>query len=49
MIHWGWLIVAFYGGLFAGVGLLALCTAAKSADEQMDCFKCNLKKEETPC
>ena len=35
MIHWGWLVLAFYGGVFAGFACLALCSAAGTADERI--------------
>ncbi|BDV42410.1 hypothetical protein GURASL_13330 [Geotalea uraniireducens] len=36
MIHWGWLIAAFYGGVLAGIAVIAPCRAAKDADERME-------------
>ena len=29
MIHWWWLILAFWVGLVAGIAVLSLCMAAK--------------------
>lgn len=36
MIHWGWLIVAFYAGVIMGIAAIAPCRVAKQDDERMD-------------
>lgn len=36
MISWYWLIVAFYGGLAAGIFVTCMCCSAKRADENRE-------------
>jgi hypothetical protein len=36
MIHWPWLIVAFYAGMAVAIVSIAFCNAASCADKQTE-------------
>lgn len=47
MIYWGWLIAAFYAGLFAGIFVLAICSSAKEEDRQRAAMIKDVKEDST--
>lgn len=36
MLHWSWLLVALWVGMFAGIFIAALLQAARSGDQEFD-------------
>ncbi len=39
MIHWGWMVAAFYGGFLAAVFYLGLCRIGSDSDQRMNEIK----------
>jgi hypothetical protein len=49
MIHWGWMVAAFCAGMLAGVFIIALCSAAGTADDRMEQLTRKTTEEEITC
>ena len=45
MVHWSWLILAFYGGMLLAIVMLALCASAGRADRQLEEINNHTTKE----